>query len=114
MIRAICRSLVLLALAAGLAGCYGPKPVVVGQELRPPTAPGAPYTLVVTLENRNGGAGQAQVTARLRAAGDGTTAAQATETVQLEPHETAHLVIELRPPAPGDYQATVEAEYPPQ
>jgi hypothetical protein len=114
MIRLLFRLCVLLALAASLAGCYGPSPAVVGQELRPPAAPGAPYTLVVTIENRSGGAGQAELTARLHASGDSTTAAQQAETVELEPHETVQVVFELRPPALGDYQAAVEVEYPPE
>jgi hypothetical protein len=97
-----------------LAACYGPTPVVVKQELRSPTGPSEPYALVVTVENQSGGAGQAEITARLRSKGTGATAAQADETVELQPHETVQVVLDLRPAAPGDYDAEVEAEYPPE
>jgi hypothetical protein len=114
MSRAICRIVVLLACAASLAACYGPKPVVQRQELRPPAGPDAPYTLVVTIENQNAGEGQAEITARLIAKPSGATAAQASETIELQAHETMQVVLELRPAAAGDYDASAEVQYPPE
>jgi len=104
----------MLVCAMLLAACYGPAPVVVRQELRPPASPSEPYALVVTLENQSGGEGQAEIIARLRSKSSGSTAAQTSETVELQPHETVQVVLELQPGAPGDYAADVEAKYPPE
>jgi hypothetical protein len=114
MKRSLCRIALLLALAVSLAACRGPAPVVVRQELQPPQRPNDPYTLVVTIENRSGGEGQAEVTARLLSTATHETAAQTSQDVTLRPHETVQVTLDLQPGAPGDYDATVEAEYPPE
>ena len=114
MRRAFRQAIVLLACAIGLAACYGPDPTVLRQELRPPSAPNEPYTRVVMIENQNGGEGQAALTARLRAKDTGVTAAQNRQTVELQAHETVQVVLELQAPRVGDYDATVEVQYPPE
>lgn len=103
-----------LLVILGLTGCYGPTPVVTRQELQPPQTPDGPYTLVITLQNQSGGEGQAQVIARLRSKASGETAAEGDQTVDLKPRETTQVLLQLQPPAPGDYDATVEAQYPPE
>ena len=108
------RVIVLLVCASCLIACYGPKPVVQQQELQPPSAPNEPYTLVVTIENQSGGEGQAAITARLRSKATGETAAQTSETVELQSHERTQVVLELRPSAAGQYDATVDVQYPPE
>lgn len=105
--------IVLLLCASSLAACQGPNPVVVHQELRPPAAANEPYMLVITIENQSGGEGQAEITAKLQSKGSGETMAEQDETIILKPHETAQVVLELRPSAPGDYEAIVDARYPP-
>jgi len=110
----LCRSALLLALTVSLAACRGPAPAVVRQELRPPLTPNDPYTLVVTIENQSAGEGQAEVTARLHSKNTHETAAETSQPVTLQPHETVQIVLELRPSAIGDYDATVEAQYPPE
>lgn len=103
-----------LALALLLAACAaGPKPAVTGQELRPPRAPDAPYQAVVTITNTGRGEGQAQVIARLNVRGTGITAAQVSQTVELQPGATVQLLLDLRPVTPGPYDLSVEATYPP-
>jgi hypothetical protein len=114
MIKRIVFSMLIMMLALGMAACYGPRPMVVRQELRPPSTPGGAYTLVVTLANQNGGEGQADVTARLRSKATGATVAQQDQTVTLQPHETVQLTFSLQADTPGDYDATVEAQYPPE
>jgi hypothetical protein len=108
----LCRSILLLALSMSLAACRGPDPTVVRQELRPPLTPNDPYTLVVTIENRSGGEGQAEVIARLRSKATHETAAETSQSITLQPYETVQMMLELRPSAIGDYDATVEAQYP--
>jgi hypothetical protein len=105
--------LTLMLLLPGILGCAGPRPVVTRQELRPPESPGGPYTLFVSVTNRGRGEGQADVIARLRSRATGRTEAQANEQVDLKPHETVPVALQLRPPAPGDYDATAEVHYPP-
>jgi hypothetical protein len=111
--RALLRRLVVLALLPGVLGCTGPRPVLTRQELRPPRSPGSPYLLFVTITNRSRGEGQADVIARLRFRATGRTAAQANQHVDLKPHETVPVALELRPAAPGDYDVTTEVHYPP-
>lgn len=105
--------LCLAALALGLAACRGPDPVITRQELRAPAAEGAPYQAVLTLENKGGGEGELEVTARLQAQGTGKTAAQRAEKLVLRPHETLEVLIELRPTPPAPYALSVEVKYPP-
>jgi hypothetical protein len=101
-------------MALSLCGCFGPKPRIVQQQLQPPSAPRGPYTLVVTVENRSGGEGQAEIIARLRSRASGQTVAQESRGVELKGHETLSLTIPLQPARPGDYEAQVEARYPPE
>ncbi len=114
MRRLFHQSIFLIACALVLTACYGPTPVVIHQELRSPASPAEPYALLVTIENQSGGAGQAQIIARLRSKSTGTTAAEANQTVELQAYETVQVVLELRPGAPGGYDADVEAQYPPE
>jgi hypothetical protein len=109
-----CRAIVLLICAGCLVACYGPNPIILRQELRPPSAPNEPYTLAVTIANQNGGEGEAAVTARLLSKRTGETAAQSNEMVELRAHETVQLVLDLQPAAAGEYDATVEIQYPPE
>jgi hypothetical protein len=110
----LCRSALLLTLTVSLAACRGPVPVVVRQELRPPVTPNGPYTLLVTIENQSAGEGQAEVTARLLSKATHETAAETSQPVTLHPHETVQIVLELQQGALGDYDATVEVQYPPE
>jgi hypothetical protein len=111
--RLAAAALLLIYLPA-LAGCPGPKPVVVRQELHEPERPGEPYRLVVEIENRGRGQGEAEVIARLHPRGSAETVAQETQPVQLNGRETARIEIPLRPTGPGPFDAEVEAQYPPE
>jgi hypothetical protein len=104
----------LATLLPALTGCPGPKPVVVRQDLHEPERPGEPYRLIVEIENRGRGEGEAEVIARLRPRGSAETAAQETQPVQLNGHETARIDIPLRPTGTGPFDAEVEAQYPPE
>jgi hypothetical protein len=112
MIARLGRCALPLLLVLGLGGCFGPKPAVVSHELHPPDTPGGPYTMLVTIRNTGGGKGQAEVQARLIVAATGETAAEADQTVDLQPHETVHLLLPLQPSLPGPYNDRVEAQYP--
>jgi hypothetical protein len=101
------------ALAISVAACRGPKPIVMSRELRPPEAEGAPYRAVVVIRNQGGGEGEIAMIVRLRSRASGQTAAAREETVDLAPHETQEVTIELRPTAPAPYDLAVEARYPP-
>jgi hypothetical protein len=68
--------------------------------------------LVVTVENRGGGEGQAVVNVKLRSRATGETVATADQTADLKAHETAQVTVELRPAAPGPYDEMVEVQYP--
>lgn len=114
MIRQLRYSMVCLGCAFCLSACGGAKPVVTHTDLRPPSAPGQPYVLVVTVNNQSGGEGQAEVTARLVAPATGQTAAQATQNVDLKAHETSDVVLQMYPAASGDYRPDVEVQYPPE
>jgi hypothetical protein len=103
----------LAPLALGLAGCRGPDPAITRQELRPPAAEGAPYQAVLTVENKGGGEGEIAITARIRARATGQTAAQRAETLDLLPHETTEVILELRPTVPAPFDLSTEARYPP-
>lgn len=105
-------SLALLFLLTGCAAA-GPQPTVIGQELRPPDSERAPYQLIVTIKNASGGEGEIAVVARLRVRVTGVIAAQADQTATLPPRETLQLTFDLRPAAPGPYDVSVEATYPP-
>jgi hypothetical protein len=50
----------------------------------------------------------------LRSKSSGETAAESSETVELQSHETVKVVLELRPGVAGEYDATVEVQYPPE
>jgi hypothetical protein len=107
-------ALALLAVAPVLAGCPGPKPVVVRQQLQEPEKPGEPYRLVVEIENRGAGEGQAKVVARLCPRGGGETVAQATQEVDMRGRETVRIDLPLQPTRPGPFDATVDVGYPPE
>jgi hypothetical protein len=79
----------------------------------PPQAGGTTYHLVVTVTNQGSGEGQVVLEARLRSRATRQTAAQTSQNLDMQPHETASAVIPLHPPEPGDYEATVTARYPP-
>jgi len=114
MMKHIRQIVVVLALTTILTACYGPSPRVVSKELQPPQTPGGPYTLYVTVQNQSNGEGQAQITARLRSRTTQLTVAEGDQTVTFQPHETIQVAFQLQVKSLGDYEATVEAQYPPQ
>jgi hypothetical protein len=103
----------LIVIGAALSGCSGPHPEVLGEELRPPESAGGPYLLVVKLANRSSGEGEVELTARLHPRGSKETAAEASQEVDLQPHEQVSVTIPLRPANAADYEPAVEAQYPP-
>jgi hypothetical protein len=109
------RQLLTLAVVALLAAtaCFGPHPRIVRQELRPPSQAGGPWLLAVTVANDSGGEGQAEITSRLRGQG-GAVVGQASRDVDLAPHETVSVVLELQPAGPGPYRAESDVKAPPQ
>jgi hypothetical protein len=109
----VSRRIALVACALALFGCAGPNPKVISSELKPPQNAAMPYIASVVIRNTSGGEGQIEVTARLASRRDRTTAAEAMRNVNLKPHETVQVNLELRPARAGDYQLLVEAVYPP-
>jgi hypothetical protein len=87
--------------------------VVIGSpRVAGPDQPGEPYRVEATIRNAGPGHGEARVTFRLVEAASGE-AYQRDEQVQLEPGETASVVVEIAAP-PGSYAAKVDAQYPPE
>jgi hypothetical protein len=113
MSRVVGTGTLLAACALLLTACLGPRPAVVGQELREPQQPGDPCVMLVTIHNRSRGEGEISVEVSLRVQGGSDVVATGQDEVQLRGHETAQVAIELHPGAPGPYDAEVEAVYPP-
>lgn len=107
------RLLALLAILVAGAGCFGPRPRIVRQELKPPEEKGGAWELAVTVANDGPGDGSAQITSRLRDA-RGEVVAQEQRQVELQPHETATVTVELRPAKPGPYRAASDVQAPPE
>jgi hypothetical protein len=113
MSRAVATCVLVAACALLLTGCLGPQPTVMDYELREPQQPGDPYVMLVTVHNRSRGEGEISVGVSLRVQGSNLVVATGQDDVQLRGHETAQVAIELRPGAPGPYDADVGAVYPP-
>lgn len=113
MSRRVLLPLLLAGCALLLAGCLGPRPEVIGRELRPPQQPGDPYVMIVTIKNRGRGNGEVSVDVALKSPATGVTVAAGDMQVQMKGHETTQVAIELRPGAPGPYEESAEVSYPP-
>lgn len=113
-VKRLYRCVVLGSLALALVACHGPAPVILKQRLVPPQSQSEPYSVVVTVSNTSGGEGQIQLTARLRSAKTGQTAAEVDQTVDLRPYETEEVVLQLQPASQDTYETSVEVRYPPQ
>jgi hypothetical protein len=109
------RMLVVLAATALLTAtaCFGPHPRIIRQQLRPPAQADGPWLLAVTVANDSGGEGQAEITSRLRGQ-DGAVVGQVSREVDLAPHETVSVVLEIRPAGPGPYRAESDVKAPPE
>jgi hypothetical protein len=115
MLRTIVAPVAAFILAAVLwvSQCSGPKPSVVGRpRVAVPEQPGDPYRVEGTIRNDGPGHGEVRVSFRLidRASGE---AYQKDDDVQLERGETARASVEI-PAPPADYEAEIEAQYPPR
>ncbi len=102
----------IVVLGISTAACFGPKPTVLGHELRPPEQPGQPWVMYATVKNRGRGEGQVAVTARLLDPRTGDVVAEGERTAQFRGHETITVAIELQPSTNGPFEEQVEAEYP--
>jgi len=107
------RTVLLLLLVLVSVGCFGPKPRIARQQLQPPQDKGGPWLLAVTVANDGRGEGAAEVTSRLRDA-HGEVVAQEARELDLKPHETVTVTIEMRPAKAGPYAAASEVEAPPE
>ena len=107
------RRLLLIALFVASAACFGPRPRIVHEELKPPAEKGGPWTLAVTVANDGPGQGAAQITSRLRDA-RGAVVAQEVREADLQPHETVTVTLELRPAQPGPYRVASDVQSPPE
>jgi hypothetical protein len=107
------RRLIVLALVV-LAGaaCFAPKPRVVREELKAPEEKGGAWELAVTVANDGPGEGEAEITSRLRDR-HGAVVAQEQRQIDLRPHETVTVTLELRPSQPGPYRTASEVQSPP-
>ncbi len=114
MLRGALLSLIGFAVLATLwvTQCSGPRPVLLGPaSLQAPEQPGEAYRVEAAIHNAGIGHGEARATVRL--VDVRSNAAYQTQTsVQLEPGETAKIVVDI--PAPmADYRPEVQVEYPP-
>lgn len=106
--------LVLLLAFASLwvANCSGPQPVVTAVEVAEPASLGQPYQVVAQVANRGPGHGEVHLLVRLRDRATGAVF-QRQEQVVLEEDETARVIVPFTVPT-GQYDADVQAEYPPR
>ena len=92
--------------------CSGPRAVVDGvPSVLAPDQPGQPYRVAADLRNTGPGHGEVQVTFLLRDRATGQTY-QHVDRVQLEPGSVIHLVAVI-PATPGDYEPSLQVDYPP-
>lgn len=104
---------VILLLGGLCAGCIGPRPVATVLRLEPPPSPGQAHHVIVQIENRGSGSGQAEVTVRLRDT-RGVTVGQNQIEVELRAGETVTTAIPITPGAAGPYTPEADARYPPE
>jgi len=103
----------VVAAVLWVSQCSGPKPMLVGSpQVEPPDQPGDPYRVRTTVRNSGPGHGEVRVTVRLIDSASGE-AYQKDDTLQLQPSETARVVVEI-PAPPSDYEPDVEVESPPR
>ena len=92
--------------------CSGPRAAVDGlPTVLAPEQPGQPYRVVAAIRNTGPGHGEVQVTFRLRDRATGQTY-QHIDRAQLEPGSLIQVVAEI-PALPGDYEPSVQVDYPP-
>jgi hypothetical protein len=92
--------------------CSGPRPLVTEVSVARPSDGSSLHRVAAVLRNQAGGAGEVQVTVRLRDRTTGQTV-QRQETVSLTGAEVTRLVLPIEAP-PGDYAPEVEVQYPPR
>lgn len=107
------RTLLLIVMLIACTACFGPRPRVVRETLTPPQEKGGPWLLAITIANDGPGDGGAQVTSRLRD-GHGAVVAQEQRELDLDPHETVTVTLEMHPAAPGPYRTESNVQAPPE
>lgn len=105
-----------LALAIAPLGCGGPRPELGEHAVR--VGSGGQAWVVVSVRNAGGGEGTVEVRAALRD-GAGRVVGKGRESVELAPHEVAHVTVEvqldpgLEAAAATDLSVSLDAAYPP-
>jgi hypothetical protein len=97
--------LALVATAAAIRGCSGPRPQLVSARMRGSTAE-------AVVRNTGWGEGVVQVDFRVRPRGGGPVVVHS-EKAALRPHETARVEARIEG-ARGDEQVDAEVDYPPR
>jgi hypothetical protein len=106
-VRALASGVVMaLVVIAWVHHCSGPRPRVVESRLLPG---GPPYRVDVAVRNDGAGSGEVAIQVELLGPDGGLYAGD--DHVDLEPHATAHKVVDVRAP-PGHYVPRVRLEYP--
>lgn len=107
------RAFLLLALLALASACFGPKPRIVRETVSPPEEKGGAWLLAITIANDGPGDGGAEVTSRLRDP-HGAVVAQEQRELELKPHETVTVTLEMHPATPGPYRPESNVQAPPE
>jgi hypothetical protein len=102
-----------LAILQLTSGCFAPRPRITREQLQAPAEKGGPWLLAVTVLNDGPGEGAAEITSRMLAA-NGSVVGEASGDVDLKPHETVTVTLEIRPSAPGPYHSSSEVLSPPE
>jgi hypothetical protein len=118
MVRTAAEMAVVPLLVAALAAlwvwqCSGPDPAVHDVELLEPEQPGDPYTVQATLDNERWGHGTVTLAFELTDNQSGQTFREE-KRVRLEEGDDDVLVFAEIDAPDGDYEPSVEAEYPPE
>ena len=117
--RKLVRVMLLVALALGLAGCLGPKPMVRSYSVQaPPTGSDQPYKVEVVLGNDGPGGGQVEVEVEVANRRTGEIIAQEMKELDLQKDATVRTQLDVKLPTslhdlnPNDIEVRVAAHYP--
>ncbi len=110
--RSLSVSAAVVSVVVTSVACSGPRPEVLSATLSKVPGEIGLYLVDISVRNRSGGEGEAQLLVRLRDPRSGIVYDGGSVTLELVPHGSARRMIEVRAPLDGHYIAEVDARYP--